>query len=119
MKVFVAAGYGGRGEDFCWVPDGELLSLNSVVCASQCGCERAFSGTQTLKATTTGKVCEIDTIDLVDLARDVGARSGFGEASAHAQLVLACAAADQFAVGDVVRPWYDFEHDTWRFDAST
>jgi len=50
--------------DCCWVPEGELVARDGVVCASErpdgsgCGCGRGFGGFTTHKGTTTAMVVE-------------------------------------------------------------
>lgn len=63
IKVFVATKetQGQRANDFCFVPEGEVVTFPSSVCTNQkaddsCGCARSLTGTKTHKATTTAKV---------------------------------------------------------------
>ena len=64
MKVLVSTKekQGLRKNDFCHVPDGELLAF-STECDGEsvdgnCGCRRSFSGIASHKGTTTAKVVE-------------------------------------------------------------
>lgn len=67
MKVLVATkdGQGVRKNDFCWVPEGEILHFG-FECDSDrddidgyCGCRRAMVGLDCAKSTTTMKVAEL------------------------------------------------------------
>lgn len=66
MKVLVATkeSQGARKNDFCHVPEGELVTFAGECCVDKndvdgkCGCRRSMSGTLSLKATTTFKVVE-------------------------------------------------------------
>lgn len=52
--------------DFSWMPEGELVSRQGIVCASErsdgtgCGCGRAFSGLFTRKGNSSAMVVEMD-----------------------------------------------------------
>jgi hypothetical protein len=66
MKVLVATRemQGFSSKDFCFCQDEEILLFPIFECtdhgrACECGCSRSFSGTQSLKATTTAKVVEM------------------------------------------------------------
>jgi len=67
MRVLVATKYGQgiRKNDFCWVPEGEILHFG-FECDSDrddidgyCGCRRGMVGLDCAKATTTMKVVEL------------------------------------------------------------
>jgi len=67
MKVLVATkdGQGVRKNDFCWVPEGEILHFG-FECDSDrddidgyCGCRRGMVGLDCAKATTTMKVADL------------------------------------------------------------
>jgi len=67
MKVLVATkdGQGIRKNDYCWVPEGEILHFG-FECDSDrddidgyCGCRRGMVGIDCAKATTTMKVAEL------------------------------------------------------------
>lgn len=67
MKVIVATEYGQgvRKNDFCWVPEGEILHFG-IECDKDrddidgyCGCRRAMVGLDCAKSTTTMKVAEL------------------------------------------------------------
>lgn len=83
MKVLVATTetQGARDDDFCWAVDGELVYLPFLTCATPgCGCDRAFAGLASSKATTTAMVVERDAIQLTTYAlvlRDGLARQGW------------------------------------------
>jgi len=65
MKVLVATAetQGKRKNDFCYVPEGELVNTGVSECSREPvdghrGCRRSFCGLKTPKATTTAKVIE-------------------------------------------------------------
>jgi hypothetical protein len=67
MKVLVATkdGQGIRKNDFCWVPEGEIVHFGFECDGDKddidghCGCRRAMVGLECAKATTTMKVAEV------------------------------------------------------------
>jgi len=65
MKVLVATrdGQGLRRNDFCFVPDGELVRFGFVCDGEEldgsCGCLRSLCGFDCLKSTTTFKVADL------------------------------------------------------------
>lgn len=72
MKLLISTHctQGQRPDDFCFVPEGELLrfALQHTVCRDSCGCGRAMFGMQSRKGTTTMLVADLPMGD-VDLAR--------------------------------------------------
>lgn len=67
MKLLAATTQtqGQRSNDFCFVPENELVVPPAFQCDSgsvddKCGCRRSWSGMQGFKATTTMKVIEAD-----------------------------------------------------------
>lgn len=66
MKVLVATEetQGRRGNDFCHVPEGELVMDGGSECSREgidgrCGCRRSFVGLKSHKATTTARVVNV------------------------------------------------------------
>ncbi len=67
QKVLVATsqGQGGRGNDFCWTDEGEVVYLGFECDRDRnridggCGCRRSFAGTNSQMATTTARVAII------------------------------------------------------------
>lgn len=68
MKLLVSTseGQGQRSNDFCFVPEGEIVFFG-IDCDRDrhdvdgtCGCRRALCGIECKKATTTFKVAEVD-----------------------------------------------------------
>ena len=57
---------GDRPDDFCWVPEGELVGRYGMVCDSErpgmpgCGCGRAFGGFTSHRSTTSAMVVASD-----------------------------------------------------------
>lgn len=88
MKLLVATGetQGQRENDFCFVPEGEIVRPNAMTCEGaqtddHCGCARSWSGIECDKATTTMKVVEID-ITLKQLQQKLATafyRGGWGD----------------------------------------
>jgi hypothetical protein len=76
VKVLVATktSQGQRANDYCWVPEGEIVLFGSECdredVDGSCGCRRALCGIESGKATTTMQVAEID-ITPVELKRQV------------------------------------------------
>ena len=65
MKVLVATNetQGQRENDFCFVPEGELLRVSGSECSGEevdghCGCRRSFVGTESQTGCTTAKVLD-------------------------------------------------------------
>ena len=112
MKVLVSEGNTLQADDFCFVPEGELLRLGILVC-----CNRSFSGTETPKATTLGRVVESDitTDDLFDLAAKLGRRDGWGGDLILASLRALIKGIEDLPVGTLVRPHYTDATD-WVFN---
>lgn len=65
MRLLVATKetQGQRKNDFCWVPEGEIVHFgfecDSETIDGHCGCKRAMVGISNNKATTTMKVEEV------------------------------------------------------------
>ena len=74
MKVLVSTEetQGQRSNDFCWVPEGEMVRFGMECDTDRgnpdggCGCSRSMSGMDCHKATTTMKVVEKD-MNMADL----------------------------------------------------
>jgi hypothetical protein len=67
MKVLVSTEttQGKRDNDFCFVPEGELLNLGGFECDREsidgaCGCRRSFCGLVSNTATTTARVVDVE-----------------------------------------------------------
>lgn len=120
LKTFVSLGHAIDPDDFCFVPEGEILHEGIVVCCNShyCGCNRAFGGIETHKATTVAKVAEVelDRDDLFDLAGKEGRAMGWGGEVMLDRLKAAAKAAEQFPVGTVVRTNYNFDTDEWDYE---
>lgn len=111
MKVLVSVDKKGRDDDFCFVPDGEIVYESGMTCSDvekalyQCGCGRSLSGTKTFKGTTTMEVREVEMTDddMVELALEVGKSSGWGARYILHGLDRMREEAEQFPVGALVR----------------
>jgi hypothetical protein len=121
MKVLVSVNKPVEASDFCFVPDGEIVYELGLVCSnsSTCGCDRSLSGTDTLKATTTMEVREVDLSegDLLRLAADVGERNGFGGRIVLVGLDSMREAAGKFPVDTLVRAKFDFDAEEFVYEA--
>jgi len=69
MKIIVATKemQGQRKNDFCWVPEGEIVHF-SFECDGEtvdgsCGCRRSMAGVECNKSTTTMKVVELPVLE--------------------------------------------------------
>ena len=79
---------GQRASDFTGVPEGELVRFH-FQCDSDtepdggCGCARSMTGMQTLKATTTFKVAEIEmgVDEYIHVTRESYLKSGFPDSA--------------------------------------
>ena len=66
---------GDRPDDFCWVPEGELVARYGMVCDSErpgmpgCGCGRAFGGFTSHRSTTSAMVVASDLTEAAWRAR--------------------------------------------------
>lgn len=87
MKLFVSTceTQGTRPNDFCFVPDGELLTFGAFECTNEgvddaCGCARSLCGVKDAKGTTTMRVMRWPAGSrsrLVEEVRQAYIRAGF------------------------------------------
>ncbi len=102
-----------RETDFCFVPEGEIVTLPVMTCTNEhvdgpCGCKRSMSGINTQKATTTmrvdtfdGNLFELDRM-IAEAMRKAGWLKGrLGESYESRAYKISCEAA-KFPVGTVV-----------------
>lgn len=66
MKLLVSTAetQGRRNNDFCFLPEGELVTYSVIECSGEkpdgaCGCKRSMSGLVSRKGTTTLRVIEV------------------------------------------------------------
>ena len=78
MKVLVATRntQGQRGNDFCFVPEGEIVAFPAAECTGEkidgsCGCRRSMEGIKSHKATTTVMVADNPRLSLFDLVEKI------------------------------------------------
>lgn len=92
MKVLVSTEetQGQRENDFCWVPEGELVTFHGFECDGEsvdgsCGCRRSFTGLVSRTATTTARVvdAEIDSASLRDAVRESLTKAGWMDDSEY------------------------------------
>ena len=109
MKVLVSVNRPTREDDFCFVPDGEIVYEQALTCSSygramQCGCGRSLAGTTTHKATSTMEVQDVDVSDddLIALALQCGKETGWGARYVLQGLDKMRKAAEKFPVGTQV-----------------
>lgn len=120
VHAFVATsrGQGQRPNDFCFVPEGELVMVPLVLCDepgadSACGCRRALDGVRSGTGTTTACVVQIDggRAELTRAIRDhLNASSllNFGDTAATVRrsVDIILTHARRFPVGAIVE-WRD------------
>jgi hypothetical protein len=114
MKVLVATKdtQGRRQNDFCFVPEGELVTFPTFECTSgtvddHCGCGRSMTGVRCRKATTTFKVVEMAGMTPARLARVIMQSQRAGgftpnQARTTAEVGLMCWFAGIFDAGTVL-----------------
>jgi hypothetical protein len=102
-------------KDFSFTKPEEILYLPVTLCEGDaqhrdtCGCGRAFAGSETLSATTIGKVCEKSSSELksnVENSAVFQEWSGYGvspEEMFHELFELIDEALEPFEAGDLVR----------------
>lgn len=123
MRMLVST-KGSCSEDFCFVPEDELVYEPIVICCNSktCGCNRSMSGTKTFKGTTTVKVAEVDLSedDLRRIAGDVAEGSGWPGEVVLFSLWAARKVAEKHPLGSVLRPRYNFADGTgWEYEPET
>lgn len=117
-EVLDAAGIRRLGSDFKWTDDGEMLSFNPAVCdnwkvSGKCGCERAFVGLDSAKATTLAIVGECNSKEALVKIISSNMASEMKDWLPINDLVEMAAElhheirASGFKVGDVVRALWD------------
>ncbi|MBK7400012.1 MAG: hypothetical protein IPJ34_28105 [Myxococcales bacterium] len=88
MKVLVSTNetQGQRENDFCFVPEGELVFFGSGECSNEradgaCGCRRSLAGVRSLKGTTTFAVRDLDLDEdaVVEAIHRAWVKGGFGK----------------------------------------
>ncbi len=120
LKVLVATQQtqGHRHNDFCFVPEGEIVVLSEECDSgeregpdSTCGCTRSLSGVMTLKSTTTVEVAEFDgtLVDMSYIVEDMLRRGGWERimgpdmrVEAEFKAETMCDVAAHFPVGAVL-----------------
>jgi hypothetical protein len=125
VKVLVSVNRPVREDDFCWVPDGEIVYEQALTCSSYeramlCGCGRSLAGTTTHKSTSTMEVAEVEVSDddMVALALKVGKETGWGSRYVLYGLDEMRKAADRFPVGTQVEARISAMHpDTFVYEA--
>ena len=123
MRMLVST-TGSRPDDFCFVPEDELVYEPIIVCCNSetCGCNRSMSGTKNFTGTTTVKVAEVDLSedDLRRIAGEVAEGSGWPGEAVLFSLWGARKAAEQHPLGSVLRPRYNFADGTgWEYEPDT
>jgi len=110
MKVLISTKKAMQvaNKDFCWTQEGELLYLG-MVCDScnDCGCDRSFSGTKSMKATTIAEVSEMDGIEAARQYMDAMEKAGWTKVVDKESLLQdfkdLCLSIEQMEIGKLVR----------------
>ena len=117
MKILVSTTetQGQRDNDFCFVPEGEIVKRDSHMCDThpdgKCGCARALAGIDCHKATTTMKVVDLPITEdeLKEKIYKSLLNGGWGvlgknviKKVAKTQMAENVSIADEFNVGDVI-----------------
>lgn len=117
-RAFVATTetQGLRKNDFCFVPEGELLTFPTMICTGEwaddrCGCNRSLCGVKSHTATTTAQVVDIGNHNaLVDAIYTGLITGGWGTYSSKTDLLAEAietaayllAEAEEFSLGTIV-----------------
>ncbi len=89
MKILVSTKkkQGNRNNDFCFVPEGEIVIFPFFECGNEsvdgeCGCKRSLMGIKKLTGTTTFEVADIgiSKTEFVKLYKKSMIKAGFGKA---------------------------------------
>lgn len=113
MKLMVATEQtqGNRKNDFCWVPEDEIVTFGGLECDGEevdgsCGCKRSLVGIASSKSTTTMKIVDLELTmnELVDMIKKSLSRSGWHSLVSKADMLAAelVEMAEPFKVGDIV-----------------
>lgn len=116
LKVLAATAdtQGHRPNDFCWTTDGELVTFPALICDRDladpdngCGCGRAWSGTNSHRATTTVMVREIadyTLADYIEAIRSSREQQGWPTGNAYIAGVVAdlLEAAESYPAGTIL-----------------
>ncbi len=96
MNVFVATEktQGQRASDFCFVPNGELVTFGMVCDGNDaidggCGCQRSLTGIKCLKGTTTVEVVDFPHMvetDLAEVVKRSYVAGGWGKLTSNEEL---------------------------------
>ena len=88
MKILVSTKnkQGCRDNDFCFVPEGEIVILPFFECGNEgvdgaCGCKRSLMGIKAMTGTTTFEVADIgiSKMEFVKLYKEAMIKAGFGK----------------------------------------
>lgn len=110
MFVATVETQGQRENDFCFVPEGEIVTFSVLTCTDEeidgnCGCKRSMAGVTSLKSTTTMKVVEVPSVanlaEVIERSLEAG---GWNVGSQYAMETARKIAesASQFPVGTIV-----------------
>ena len=115
VPIFVATRQtqGQRDNDFCFVPEGEIVTFPVFTCAGEeadgaCGCCRSLCGVYSSTGTTTMKVALLEggRPALEQAIRSSLWRGGWPQVGVEKRVAKIITAASQFPIGTVVE-WRD------------
>jgi hypothetical protein len=115
IPIFVATRQtqGQRDNDFCFVPEGEIVTYPVFTCDSEeadgaCGCRRSLCGVRSSTGTTTMKVALLEggRTALEQAIRSSLRSGGWPQVGIEKTVAKIITAASQFPVGTVVE-WRD------------
>lgn len=115
IPIFVATRQtqGQRDNDFCFVPEGEIVTFPVFTCTGEeadgaCGCRRSLCGVHSSTGTTTMKVALLEggRPALEQAIRSSLRRGGWSQVGVEKTIAKIVTAASEFPVGRVVE-WRD------------
>jgi hypothetical protein len=120
MKALTIHHHAANGRDFCGGIEGEIAIPTMLVCDNpNCGCDRAHTGLNTARSSTTIMVRDVE-LTFDDLVTAVAGFIETGwpdepESSAHDIAAANTEIAEHYPVGTVLRTTFDRDTDEWQY----